>query len=223
MSPSATPDWSVWQSIRVQAQALFCNAGWLPRGCLFLPERSPALCDNPHPKGGARVHSGKLGWHCPVHLFPATHDRDCNERGSDRGVTSLPFGNERSLRQSGPFGKQHCPKKPEHPDPLVACPLPFHSGVSPRPPGPFPEAPYRDCTRHPTSRAAFARPIGNERCRRRSCLFGGEQYRDSCAPSSTRDFLLGWCAKVFQYRCRSRLAATSTPPNLQRVTTRRLP
>ena len=74
MSPAATPDWSVWESIRVQAQAPFRNAGWLPWGCLFLPERSPASCDNPHPKGEARVHFGKLGSHRRVRLSPATHD-----------------------------------------------------------------------------------------------------------------------------------------------------
>src|ERR1043166_4510856 len=127
------------------------------------------------------------------------HDRGCNERESDRGVTSSPFGNERLLRQSVPFEQERCPKKPEHQDLLVACRPPFHSGRLPRPPDLFPEAPYRDCTRHPTSRAAFAKPTGNERCCRRSCLSAEEQDRDLCGPSSIRDFLRGCCAKAFQY------------------------
>src|SRR4029077_5961951 len=169
----------------------------------------------------ATVHSGKPEWHCRVRLSPVTHDRVRNERESDRGVTSLPFGNERLLRQSGPFEGEHRPTKPEHPDPLVACPLPFHSGGAPRPPALLPKAPYRDCTRDPTSRAAFARPTGNEQCPRRGFLFGEGQGRDSCGPSSIRGFLREWWAKAFQYRRMSRLAATSAHLSSQQLTTPR--
>src|SRR3954471_13350671 len=175
----------------MQGPALSGNAESLPSGCRFPPEQLRASSENPHPKGEATMHYGKPRWRHRVRPSPAAHDQDCNERESDRGVALSPSGNDELLRRGGPFENVHCPNKPEHPDPLVAFLPPFHSERSPRPPQLFPKAPYLDCTRHPMTRAAFAKQIDTRRCRHQSFLVEGEQDRDSCAPSNIRDFLRG--------------------------------
>src|SRR4029079_14271320 len=176
-------------------------------------ERSPAWSDNPHPMAVAKAHCGKFLWHRRVRLSRAKHDQDCNERESDRDVLLLPLDNERLLRQPCPFEKVRCQTKLGRRDPGAACAPPFHREGRLSQPELFPKAPYQGCIRHLTSRAAFARLTGIEQCPRQSFLAGGGQDRDWCGPSNIRDFLSGWCAKVFQYPCKSRLVATSISPS----------
>src|SRR5215475_9921065 len=114
-------------------------------------------CGNRHPKAEATAHCGKPGWHPRVRLSPATHGLVRNGRESHRDVSLLLFGNVRSLRQSRPFEKEDWPKRLEHRDRLVAWLPPSQNAELLRPPHPSPKEPSRDYTRHPTSRAEFAR------------------------------------------------------------------
>src|SRR5215211_6573148 len=196
MLPAATRDWSAWEWILVQAPALSGNAGLLPPRRLFPPERSPASCDNLHPKGEATVRSCKPGWQCLVPLSPAAHGLVRNGRESDRAVRLLPFGSERLLHHSGPFGPEDCPRRLEHRGRLVAWIRPSHNAELLRPPDLSLKEPCRDCIQHPTSRAAFARQTDNEQWRRRFRLSRREQDRDSCGPSKIRGFLPECCAKA---------------------------